>query len=1442
MNPHPTLRLRFAHFLVSLLVIPTLIPLPALAQEPAAPTAPEAPFAPAAFVEHWIGTAQVDGHVEFAQHFNSPEWYEPEIADGSSTTAYDLYVDSAGNITGILKVRWSASNTMQQAARSNCLPAVAENSYHGYDCNNTLQPGSGSFTLPVTGKRTRDGGIVKFDLSTSDKTTRAFRTMTGIQFDPDGGWMWTHTGPSHAQAFLPPNIGMRFEGPPVQTYGRVLVEDTQKIDFAYLCCQRKQISFEIGIFEVGTDPTLNLDVELLERSVFMDQVPVPDALTAKAAWQTAYGGKTDWRLPTGPETTPLSPATTINKAVNVGTIGVGEHPVTVKGTDALDRSTIEETLKIVVTRKFERCEVYGAVKQGGAVAYKCKISVPDKPFKGRIDKVPTFIPFFGGKPLGIAEAQANAELELKSTGEGSLQGDGIILIDLMGGGGGGKITVKGDLVVQPAGVKFTGGSLEIKLVVKAKRKESLLTAIPALRVPMILVRALSTEAADFLEKRAEVELAVEGSLGPKFPLVRDPVNDGWKFGDTTVEAGVGFSVEGTLTLIEGKFEGKVKVGGDTVFTFAVPPNPDYLKSIELKFLASATATVMKWEFNAENTYVFKYPGGAIAADGAPQTSADVAAAAIAAGPVFTNTTGWVLSDRSYLTQPGYSQWVGPLNANQSVRGDLVLRTSPQARPAFANYGNYQQWLLWSYERPDNPGAGITPANSDEIAFANLGSAPNYRPPNGYTLMTTDNRSDLNPQIAFVPNLPMVVWERMDTPTPGDFPGNPTGYLSHLQVAASTFPYNAASPVLTPTQISLSGSINHRPQVAPRLYPTEQFLAVWVNNPANRLQGDAANPDRFMYSFYDARTNAKMWTPAQAITGTVPGIRDFDLGSWRDTSAFPTLNGTALIFTADRDGNPATQNDVEIYYTLQRTPTNMSSLGWTPITQLTNNNVNESDVQIEYIGDATSGMEMVAVWRAGNTLMVLRGPSATGWSGTPQAIATLPEQAGSLSLATRAFPTELVVTWTQPEGIGSVRLLANATAWTNPRVLATGNRIPAHAFTAWAISEHPDPALRVGTAPVHVALLETSAEITRTLGGIGYPNFPVVIQRDLFALPDPTLPLSVTILADSVRVLPGTPLRVVATVENRGDVDVPDFALSLVARRPSTASVTLAQQPVSIPNNTRVPVTLTVPALPANALLDLELMKNGCSNVVYGCKPNVVALPTDAVARMGGPTTYAPNATVATLYVGQEGPLFHAATFDVLVRKGRGGPVVASVGARLSTVPAAVISVTAPISTALLGPGEHILEWEIVSDGPMRDPNPSNNIATSLAIVAPDLYMNPYFTAVAGNTVRARVQNVGNWPSGATVLEVWSAPPVTAGAVKLGSIAVPPLAPGAHADLSGPVTAAAETATVQATAAAYLLLDPANTVAEINENSNLTAIAGTTATVGQGKVYLPTVTR
>ena len=95
---------------------------------------------------------------------------------------------------------------------------------------------------------------------------------------------------------------------------------------------------------------------------------------------------------------------------------------------------------------------------------------------------------------------------------------------------------------------------------------------------------------------------------------------------------------------------------------------------------------------------------------------------------------------------------------------------------------------------------------------------------------------------------------------------------------------------------------------------------------------------------------------------------------------------------------------------------------------------------------------------------------------------------------------------------------------------------------------------------------------------------------------------------------------------------------------------------------------------------------------------------------------------------------------------------------------------------------------------------------------PDLFIDPYLTRVAGGSVFARVQNVGNWPSGATVLEVWNSPPGTAGAVKLASIAVPPLAAGAHADLNGAVEAAAvETAAVDATSAAYLLLDPANAV-------------------------------
>jgi hypothetical protein len=1431
-RPH-TLTAR-ALLLVLVLLISVLPAQPAAAQEPTLPPDEAALRAAAATaVEHWIGTGVVAGHFEDGHEF-SGTWLEPSVVDGSSTTAYDLYVDAAGKISGVLKVRWSATTHLQPQAVHDCMPAVAENAYHGYNCTISQEPGSGSFTFAVTGTRTRrDDGSVEFKLEATEDVIRVWRTMTGIQFYE--GYLWSHRAPGRAALLFPPGKGMQFRGMPVSTYGKVLVEDRQVLDYRYDDETWGEGTFEISLFEVGLDPTLDLDVELLERSVFMDQVPVPDALTANTSWQTVEGGKTDWRLPAGPESTPLSKETVIKKTVDVGSIGVGEHPVTVKGTDSLNRATPEELVKVVVAEYFLRCPSYTTTKQGGVVTYKCEVKVPkDEPFEARIAKVWDIIPYFGGKPLGLGKVQFGAALELKSTGEGSVQGDGSMLFDVMGGQSGGKMTIKGDLLLKPDGVYFTGGSMSINIVVQAERKEGLLKAIPALTGPLAALRGIAPDVADYLEKTAEVKLALGGSLGPTFPLVRDPdPGVGWKFGQTTVDAGLNFDVEAALELWSDVVEAKAKVGGGVTFTFNVPKNPDYLKQVELKFVASFTGVVLEWETTAENAWVFTYPGGAVAAG----MEGDITAAAIAAGPVFTSTTGWVLRDRSYLTQPGYHQWVGTQENGVAVRGDLVHRINPQARPAFVDYGSYQQWLLWSYERPDNAGAGINATNSDEIAFANLGSDAAQRPPNGFTLMTTDNRSDLNPQVAYVSNFPMVVWERMETHAPGDFPANPEAYLSHLQVAASPFTPTLASPTLQPVQISPSGSLNHRPQVVERLYLPEQFLAVWVNNPANKLRGSATHPDRFMYSLYNRTT--KTWTPAQAITGTIPGIQSFDLISWRDTTLPRTMLGTTLLFMADRDGNPATRNDTEIYYTEYRTQLTVppTFFGWSPITQLTNNSVDERDVQVEVVTDLVAALPTyVTTFRAGSTLYALSntGVSPT-WSGAPQALATLPDEAGPITLARHKTKPELVAAWSQPGGFASVRLLANA-GWTKPRTVETPGRTPADLTVAYAY----DPDNDVGTGPVVFAQLETSNGITRTLGGVQYPNVPVVVQRDLAALPDPTRPASPTIVGESVQVLAGSPLRVTATVANRGDEAAENMALRIVARQPNTVAVVLAEtQPFTLPNNTQQPLTLTVgSAVAGDALLEIALVKVGCS---FSCGNTFVQIPADAVAAMGGPTTYVPRATTALLYVGQTGPLLHAATLDVVVRKGRGGPVIATVGARLPVQAGAVVSVTAPISPAVLGPGEHILEWEIVSDGAVRDPNPANNTTTSLAHVLPDLFMEPYLTKVEGNTVRARVENRGNWPSVATVLEVWSGVPGTSGAAKLGSVAVPPLATGAHADLSGAVVVAAE---ADAAGARYLLLDPANLVAEIDENSNLIAIAGAPAPppTGQFKVLLPIVAK
>ena len=208
----------------------------------------------------------------------------------------------------------------------------------------------------------------------------------------------------------------------------------------------------------------------------------------------------------------------------------------------------------------------------------------------------------------------------------------------------------------------------------------------------------------------------------------------------------------------------------------------------------------------------------------------------------STSDGWQLLDRSYLEAPDYAQWLGDsvvaqsvLEGSEDVR--LIKNISPLANTSLDVWTNSsgatRMAQAWVHDEPTFPAL-----SSGEIKFSrNSGTSWQTA-----AYLTNDNQDDLAPKVAHLPGgSVMVLWQRMDTSTPPDLNSDPDGYLSHWQVAAKI----AGTP--TPLQqLSTSGSLNYRHQLGAT---SDGALAVWVNNSANQLIGDATNPDDILFSRY-----------------------------------------------------------------------------------------------------------------------------------------------------------------------------------------------------------------------------------------------------------------------------------------------------------------------------------------------------------------------------------------------------------------------------------------------------------------------------------------------------------------------------------------------------------------------------------------------------------------
>jgi hypothetical protein len=1171
----------------------------------------------------------------------------------------------------------------------------------------------------------------------------------------------------------------------------------------------------------GEEPTVDLDVELLERSRFFTQVPVDNRLDANLSWNSPDGGRVTWQVERESDTVGPTKVAQVTKHKDVGFAVPGRQTVQVQAQNSIGKSSAPDTTQLTAIRWPVSAESPANVstqKLGKVVAYRYRLVEPNPPFKGKIDMVPSWIPIFGGAPLGVEDAQASGEVEVLSTGEGYGKLEGKAWFVGMDQALGGAITVKAQAIMDDQfGVEFPSGEFGLKVNGKLKHRESVLELVPVSAGAMLAINKVSPAAYDAINK-----LFIVAELEPKIELKFKLKDEAGKIAFVSGEArpAIGFKSGLLFELVKDTATATVTFGGEVAQGLQVPA--PYLKDTEIKVMGNLKIVMgfFVYEYERSVTCAFR-PGGVQVCEQGPK----LASLSTAGGM-------WKHLDRSYIADPNYGQWVAaepPVVNGGASDQRLVAVVSPQAAPALAidpaqdgSLGT--SYLAWGHDRADLP-AG----SSRELMLAERDGNNPWDAP---LQLTSDDRDDWNPQVAVTPNgYPLLIWQRMGTATPADINVDPAAYFGGMQIAAGRA---TGQQAIAPTMLSSSG-LNYRPQLGAT---STGGVATWVSNPANQVGGDAAHPDTIMAARYTEGTNS--WGAPAPVVSNLGGLVDYTLAT----------NGAhaAVVYSLDSDGNRATDGDRELF------AVRWQNGAWAVPERLTNNAVADDAPQL-VLGAAG---EPLLVWKQGGALV-----SRASWAGAPAPMGLADVAERSDYTLVRDADGAAALVWQELEP-GDTRLgyavydrargLWSAERSVAPPAPAAGDKSSMATSLAPALigrSSWTRPQLIVAY------LLADVTGATREVAGQQIPNTPQVGAHSLRVLQETVgANLSISradLSSSSAGAAAGQTVQVHAAVRNTGALAVQGVPVSLLSGPVDDPfgqrDVVATRQLPLVRAGETYTVTFDV-ARPAEARrwsVEVERADEPCQEP---CSPRPLEIDyTDNEARLGAeygiaplPTEYTPQGAVAVARVTQAGGLYVTQATTATVRLGASdGPVVAEVPVAFPVEPTDVVTLTAWLPPELVGPGQHALYWELDPGTLLGERDRGDNIAIGTVGVLPDLESGAELlgwgrTAGAPSTVWLRVENTGSAASAATSASVWS------GDQLLGRIDIPALAPGAAADVEG---------SLPANDAGYpqlaVQLDADNAVAEVNENNNLVLGGGLGAAPPPGggggyRAYLPLVAR
>jgi hypothetical protein len=1170
----------------------------------------------------------------------------------------------------------------------------------------------------------------------------------------------------------------------------------------------------------GEEPTLDLDVELLERSRFFTQVPVDDQLDANLTWNSPDGGHVTWQIEQETDRVGPTKANRVTKHKDVGFAAPGRQTVQVQAQNSIGKTSAPDTTQITAIRWPVSAESPANVstqKLGKVVAYRYRLVEPNPPFKAKIDMVPSWVPLFGSGPLGIEDTQASGEVEMLSTGEGYGKLEGKTFLQGMNNALGGAVTVKAQAIMDDQyGVEFPSGEFTLKVNGKLKHREGLLELVPISAGAMLALNKVSPAAYYAINK-----LFIVAEVEPKIELKFKLKDEAGKLVFVSGEARpvIGFKTSLLLELVKDTATAAVSFGGEVAQGLQVPA--PYLKDTEIKVMGNVKIVMgfFVYEYERSVTCAFR-PGGVQVCEQSPQPASLSAADGM-----------WKPLDRGYTADPNYARWTAseqPATSGGASDQRLVAVVSPQAAPTLAvapaqdgSLGT--SYLVWGHDRGDLP-AG----SSRELMLAQRQGSNAWAMPRQ---LTSDDRDDWNAQVVVTPNgYPLVLWQRMDIATPPDFNADAGAYLGHMQIAAGRA---SGQQAIAPAMLS-SGGLSYRPQLGAS---DTGGVAAWVSNPGNQIGGDAAHPDTIMVAHYSEATNS--WGAPAPVAGNLSGLVDYTLAT----------NGghAAIVYSLDTDGDRASDGDRELFVA------RWQGGAWAAPQQLTANAVADDAPQLAL--GATG--EPLLVWKQGGALV-----SQAGWSGAP-AVMGLPDVADRSDYTlVRAADGTAALVWQEVEPgdtrVGYAVYDSAHGAWSAQRSVAPP--VPA-AGDKSSMATSLAPALIGGsswTRPQLIVayLLGDVTGATRDVGGQLIPNTPEVGAHSLHVLQE-VVGANLSISSADITSGPagasaGQTVQVQATVRNTGALAVENVPISLLSGPTddpyAERTVAATRQLPLLRAGEAYTVTFDV-ARPEEARRWSVQIERADAPCQQPCSPRPLEVDyTDNEARLGAeyaiaplPTEYTPQGAVAYSRVTQAGGLYTTQPTTATVRLGTpDGPVVAEVGVDFPIASTDAVTLSAWLPPELVGPGQHALYWELDPGAQLGERDLGDNVAIATVGVLPDLASDAQLlgwgrAAGAPVAARLRVTNTGSAASVATVAAVWS------GNKQLARIAIPALAPGEGADIEGTLPASPtgyERLVVQ--------LDPDDAVAEANENNNLVVGGGLgglpPAGGGSYRAYLPLVAR